>query len=360
MEVDQQPQGSSVLQVTSAPTAIFSSGGTKPADTTTTRQIPVTWAHLHLSGRLVYTQVALVDSLLLSQIQILDLMTGSLTTVFQAPQDSSIYYITVSPDHTNIIMSYAPPPGDNPAGQALYIMPLDGSQGPQLLFAPPTHHDSDVEAEYSPDGKYLYFTRINNQTPLGVGQVYPPYEIYRMALPDGQPEKIAENAYWPRPSADSFSLTYVSIDLFSLWNNKLYINSVNGGGSHEVSLIHPLPPDIIDAPVFSPDGQSILFSAPVRTESYQPSWMDRLIGVQVAKAHTNVASDWWSVPVDGGTITQLTNIQSSGLFASFAPDSKHVVSHSSDGIFVMNPDGSEITMLISNTQSAAGTVRWIP
>jgi hypothetical protein len=82
--------------------------------------------------------------------------------------------------------------------------------------------------------------------------------------------------------------------------------------------------------------------------------------VRIAKAHNNVTSDWWSVPVNGGAVTQLTNIQSSGLFASFAPDNKHIVSHSVDGIFVMNPDGSEITMLIPNPQSVPGTVRWIP
>ena len=118
-------------------------------------------------------------------------------------------------------------------------------------------------------------------------------------------------------------------------------------------------PEIKDAALFSPDGQTLLFSAPVETQSYQPNWVDKLFGVQVAKAHT-VPSDWFSVPVSGGPTTRLTNIQTTNLFASYAPDGKHIVSHSTSGIFVMNPDGSELTMLVQNPQAVPGTVSWIP
>jgi Tol biopolymer transport system component len=359
MEIDQPIPRTEVPQIVSSPTPVVSSEDIEPPNTITSAQIPITWSHLNLTGRLVYTNASLVDNVSISQIQVLDLNTGKVTTIFDAPKDSWVQYITVSPDHTQVLMSYSTPPGESPAGQDLYIMPLDGSQLPQLLFPPPSEEVNDIEAEYSPDGKYIYFTRFKPVT-LELGQVYPPYEIYRAALPDGQPELLAEKAFWPRPSADSSYLAYVSIDLFSLWNNKLILDEVNGNRAQQVTLQNPVPPDIIDAPIFSPDGQLILFSAPVRTESYQPNWIDRIMGVRVAKAHSNVASDWWSVPVGGGPITQLTNIQSSGLFASFAPDGKHIVSHSTDGIFVMNPDGSEITMLIPNSQSVPGTVRWIP
>jgi len=83
------------------------------------------------------------------------------------------------------------------------------------------------------------------------------------------------------------------------------------------------------------------------------------MGVRIAKAHT-VPSDWFSVPVTGGEITQLTNIQTTNLFASFAPDGEHIASHSTSGIFVMTPDGSELTMLVPNSQAVPGTVSWIP
>ena len=343
----------------STPTAIPDLASTLGSNTVTTTKIPPVWAPLNLSGRLVYINGATVDNVLRSQIQILDLVTGEVTTIFAAPKDAWIHYLTVSPDNTQLLMSYSPAAGDNQVSQDLYIMPLDGSQPPRLLFTPPTDEDDYTEVEWSPDGNFIYFTHVNTHIPFEPGQVYPLYEIYRMAFPNGQADKIAEKAYWPRLSPDSATITYVSVDLFSL-QNKLYVAQADGENAHEVVLTSPLPPDIKDAPIFSPDGQSILFSAPIPAQSYQPNWLDKLMGVRIVKAHSNVSSDWWSVPTGGGVITQLTNIQSSDLFADFSPDNQHIASHSSDGIFVMNPDGSEVTMLIPNPHAVAGTVRWIP
>ncbi|HEX9386781.1 MAG TPA: hypothetical protein VF918_10720 [Anaerolineales bacterium] len=325
----------------------------------TTTQIPVTWGDLNLTGRLLYINGILVDNVFSLQIQVLNLVTGEVTTIFDAPKYSWIYYVTVSPDNTQVLMSYAPPPGDNPVDQDIYIMPLDGSQPPQLLFTPPTPEDDYTEVEWSPDGKYIYFTHVNYQIPPEPDQIYPLYEIYRMAFPDGQPEKVAEKTYWPRLSPDSSHIAYVSVDLFTR-GNKLFVADANGENAHEIKITGPRIPDIKDAPIFSPDGQSLIFSADIPVQSYQPSWLDKLMGVRVVKAHGNVPSDWWSILVTGGEMTRLTNIQSLGLFASFAPDGKHIASYSLNGIFVMKPDGSELTMLIPNPQAVPGTVNWIP
>ncbi len=359
IEINQPTLVTPSSQLEAIPTVVASPASTLGPNIVTKTQIPTTWAALKLSGRLVYVNHIVVDNIFRSQVQILNLVTGEITTIFDAPQDSQLYYIAVSPDNTQLIMSYSPPSGDNSVEQGIYIMPLDGSQPPRLLFMPPTKEDDYTEVEWSPDGKYIYFTHVNFDIPLEPGQVYPLYEIYRMAFPDGQPEKIAEKAYWPRLSSDSASIVYVSVDLFSL-QNKLYLADADGRNAREVVLTSPLPPDFKDAPIFSADGQSILFSAPVSVQSYQPNWIDKLMGVRIVKAHSNLTSDWWSVPISGGSITQLTNIQSSNLFASFAPDNKHIASHSSDSIFVMNPDGSEVTMLIPNPQAVPGTIRWIP
>ena len=343
----------------SIPPTLASEESSPQTNIVTTTQIPVTWSDLNLTGRLVYINGTVVDNVFSLQIQVLNLVTGEITTIFDAPKYSWIYYVTVSPDNTQVLMSYSPPPGDNPVDQDLYIMPLDGSQAPKLLFTPPAKEDDYVEVEFSPDSKYVYFTHVNYQIPPEPNQIYPLYEIYRMTFPEGQPELVAAKAYWPRLSSDSSHIAYISVDLFSR-ENKLYIADSNGENAHEVVLKGQQLPDIKDAPIFSPDGQSLLFSAPVPVQSYQPNWLDKLMGVRIAKAHSNIPSDWWSVPVGGGDITQLTNIQSAGLFASFAPDGKHIASYSLNGIFVMKPDGSELTMLIPNPQSLPGTVTWIP
>jgi Tol biopolymer transport system component len=359
VEIDQPTGGTPSSQIETAPETIPPAAGSSEPNIVTTTQVPVTWRDLNLTGRLVYINGIVVDNVFSLQIQVLNLVTGEVTTIFNAPKYSWIYYVTISPDNTQVLMSYSPPPGENqPADQDLYIMPLDGSQAPKLLFTPPAKEDDYVEVEWSSDGKYIYFTHVNFQITPQPDQIYPLYEIYRMAFRDGKPERVAEKAFWPRVSSNSSQIAYISVDLF-LRENKLYIADSNGENAHEVVLKGQQIPEVKDAPIFSPDGQTLIFSAPVPAQAYQPNWLDRLMGVRVAKAH-NVPSDWWSVPVTGGQISQLTNIQTTNLFASFAPDGKHIASHSTSGIFVMKPDGSELTMLVPNPQAVPGTVTWIP
>jgi len=341
--------------------ALTTSSGESSSQTNivTTTQIPVTWSNLNLTGRLVYINGTVAEDVFHLEIQVLDLLTGEVTTIFDAPKYSWVYYISVSPDHKQLLMTYSPPPGDNePPDQNIYIMPLDGSQPPKPLFTPPTKEDDYVEVEWSPDGKYIYFSHANFQITPQPDQIYPLYDVYRMAYPDGKPERIVEKAFWPRLSSDSSELAYISVDLF-LRENKLFISDSDGKNAHEVVLSGQQIPDVKDAPIFTPDGKTLIFSAPVPAQAYQPNWLDKVMGVQIAKAH-NVPSDWWSVSVTGGAITQLTNIQTTNLFASFSPDGKHVASHSTSGIFVMKPDGSEVTMLVPNPQAVPGTVSWIP
>ena len=62
----------------------------------------------------------------------------------------------------------------------------------------------------------------------------------------------------------------------------------------------------------------------------------------------------------GGPVTQLTNLQYAGLFASNAPDGQHIASFSANGLFVMNPDASGVTMIIPDLGGVYGTVSWLP
>jgi len=47
------------------------------------------------------------------------------------------------------------------------------------------------------------------------------------------------------------------------------------------------------------------------------------------------------------------------LFASISPNHQHIASFSSDGVFVMDLDGSNLTMLVPNMAGISGTVSWI-
>jgi Tol biopolymer transport system component len=141
--------------------------------------------------------------------------------------------------------------------------------------------------------------------------------------------------------------------------NKIFLANPDGSNAQEVSLSGAWTPDIIDAPIFSLDGQSIIFSALSPPQSYTPNFVEKLLGIQVAEAHM-IPSDWWSVPISGGAVTRLTNLRTTALFASFSADKRYMASYSGDGLFVMNPDGTNLTLLVPDTGGVPGTISWIP
>jgi Tol biopolymer transport system component len=321
-------------------------------------QIPVTWANLDLTGRLVYV-VAEFENHYAYHVRVLDLANGRITTVFTAPDLAIIYDLAVSPDHQKLLLSYAPPPPEDTSisSRGIYIIPMDGSGPPQPLFTPAVEGDENFQVEWSADGKYVYYTNFNYQTPPQENAMYPLYTIYRISHPDDTPEKVAENSMWPSVSQDSSKIVYLQY-VGSTLQNQLYVADADGRNSQEVVLTGSWILDSKDAPIFMPDGQSILFSGPAPTQAYKPGLLDRLMGVQIAHAH-NVPSDWFVVATAGGEPTRLTRIQARGLFASISPDQKHIASLNGGGVFVMDLDGSNLLQLIPSS-GVQGTVRWIP
>jgi Tol biopolymer transport system component len=309
------------------------------------------WRNLNLGGKLVYIAGSVKDGNLLIGVQSLDLGTGKISTIFQAPSDGWIDAAAVSPNGKQMVISYSPPTADPHGGQeTLYNMSSDGSQPPQLLFASPSINDRYFQPEWSPDGKYLYFVNYNYRTTTI-------YSIMRMAYPGGALEKVADNAYWPRPSNNGSSLVYVT-PAFGL--NTLFVSNLDGSGAHQIPLTGSYIPNIIDAPMFLADDRSILFSAPVVGQSFKPNWVDNLFVIPVASADGSIPSDWWSIPLDGGIPKRLTHLQSLGLFARFSPDKKLIASYSAEGIFIMNSDGNGVTQVTDNAGGIPGTVNWIP
>jgi len=337
--------------------SLESSPATASTSSFPTTHTPVLWADLHLTGKLVYLSSTTEGTNLVANIQILNLTTGDISTIFSAPAGAWIYYMAVSPDSKNVVISYIPASqGSSPSSRDLYILPLNGTVAPRLLFSPASPADRYVQAEWSPDGKFIYYAHYNdNDQPDD--QLNPPYDILRMSYPAGQSEKIADRAFWPRLSLDSTKLAYISLTP-ETGLNELFIANADGSNPQKVNFSGPWIPDIIDAPIFSPDGQSILFSTPGPSQAYQPNWFESVMGIQVAKAHS-IPSDWWSVSIAGGAPTQLTKLQTINLFASLSPDQKHMASVSGDGLFVMGLDGSNLTRLLSDS-GVHGTVSWIP
>ena len=83
-------------------------------DTTDTTQIPVTWASLNLSGKLIYNMGAVENDNYIVRVLSLDLVTGQVTTIYRAPTNAWVYYVSVSPDGKQLVMSFSPPPSEDP------------------------------------------------------------------------------------------------------------------------------------------------------------------------------------------------------------------------------------------------------
>jgi Tol biopolymer transport system component len=313
--------------------------------------LPVTWAGLNLTGKLLYNTVDSTQTTL--EIHSLDLETGQRQIIFHQPERTWSDAVAIAPDNKTLLLAYSPPTTAPYGGQeSIYAMPIDASKPPQLLVIPPSDQDQYSQPQWSPDGKYIYFAHINYVT-------METYEIMRVTYPNGTPEKLVDRAYWPRVSDDGKHLVYASFDA-DTGRNHLVLANVDGTDAHPLPLTGLPVPQIIDVPMVSPDNRFILFSSPDGLAAYAPNWVDKLFGVRDVLADGSLPSDWWSVPISGGAVTQLTNLQSLALYGVYSPDKKYIASYSTSGIFVMKPDGTELTMIVNDVGGNTGAVNWIP
>jgi hypothetical protein len=315
--------------------------------------LPTAMSDLGLAGTLIYNASVVRNDQLHYTVQAYHLDDGRDTTIFEGPPDAWLDAAVVSPGQRDIVIAYAPPPVVvNQWQQALYIIPIDGTKSPQLLFPISSAEDQYYQPQWSPDGKFVYFTHSNRQA------LQQP-EIMRIRYPGGQPESVLTDAFWPRLSEDGTRLVYVHIDPQSRVNS-LYTSKPDGTDAKPVPLTALSPPLIIDAPMFSPDNRTIFFSAPIATQNYAAGWFGRLFGIIVAKADGTIPSDWWTIGAEGGRPKRLTNIQTLALYGWFSPEGQHIASYSADGVFVMRPDGTQVTLVVPDVRGNSGTVDWIP
>ncbi len=179
-----------------------------------------------------------------------------------------------------------------------------------------------------------------------------------MAYPAGDPQTVIDGGFWPSLSSDGGRLVYASVDPITA-KNKLFVSNADGSQGREVPIEGGPAKGIIDAPMFLQGDRTILFSAPPpQQQVLAPTWSDRVLGISVVSAHAAIPSDWWSVPIDGGAPQRLTQLNAFALSASLSPDGRYVASFSSDGIFVMQPDGTGLTSIVEAGAGIPGTISW--
>jgi hypothetical protein len=340
-----------------------------PTQVSVTEAAPAEWAALGLTGRLQYT-------LGKEGVQQLELATGETRMVFSLSENTWLTSAATAPDGSSLALAYAPPPPEGVAQlgyTSLYGLPGDCAQREggctdsdlQNILMPADPHEAFFSPTWAHDGQSLLFAHF---TPSQADSSAPfKYTLERMPAAGGERTLVVDNAIWPSFSRDGKWLVYVWFDPVD-YSNDLYLANADGTGQHV--LVDPSAFDAVDAPLFTADNQYVIFSAVGNGQPATPTpapaalalgAVERLLGVRTAfaapDAH-NVPSDWWRVPVGGGPPERLTRQFDTGLFGDASPDGEWIGFVSATGIYVMRPDGSQLTRL--NRTAGAGTVEWLP
>lgn len=295
-------------------------------------------------------------------VMVYDFATGEVTTLFEPESGALTRTLAASPDGSQVLIQYAPPPPEDDMMQFgftdLYIMPSDGSAEPEPFLQGEPGEEIYYLPSWSPDGQYVYYSHI---VPDPDEEGASRRQLERIAYPQGEPEVLVINAFSPQLSSDGTKMVYVVYDEDTQRDEVVIANL---DGSEPLVLLENNLFSAIDAPAFSPDDSLVLFSAVTSDQegsNSQPSlvmaFMDLLLGVRRARAHS-VPSDIWVVPSSGGRATQITRLYGVNLWPAFSPDGEKLALLSNIRIYLMDPDGGNVVTLLD--EGASGTMSWVP
>ena len=351
------------------------------AATATATALPVgvdtPWKDLGLSGHLLY-------SLGVQGLHYLDLATAEERVIFTLPEDAWLTAVSAAADGSSLALAYAPPPADGGAQlgyTGIYELPGECLTRPMpctaddltVLVDRTDPHEAYFSPLWSPDGAYLFFAHF---TPSDAGSASPfAYTLERLPMAGGAAagpaEAILKDGLWPALNTDGSQMVYVYSDPND-YTNSLHVAAADG--TNVRPLTSPKDFTAVDAPLFTLDGQTVIFSAvgegPAAAALRSPfAWLDALTGATAAEAAPppappawplahNVPSDWWSMPVAGGTPTRLSNQFDTGMFGDLAPDGKYMAYISASGLWALPVTGGDPQKLLD--VSGYGTLEWLP
>jgi hypothetical protein len=281
----------------------------------------------------------------------LNLASGEETSLMTVPQDAWLSEVAASPAGDRLLLAYAPSPEGNQVQYgftALYVMPADASAEPQLLV--PQEDPSETFFNISwPLDDVIYYAHFTPSID-DAGVVLYASRVERAFLPGAEVEVLVKDAAWPRLSGDGQRLLYVTEP------GELMLAAADG--SSPELLLDTTTFSAVDAPLFSPDGDLVYFSAVDLESSASLSPLDRLLGVKVAQAHS-VPSDWWRMPAAAGSpLERLTAIDKIGLYGDFDAAGQQLFFVAADGVYAMAPSGEALRQLVLIPTTA--TIDWTP
>ena len=214
----------------------------------------------------------------------------------------------------------------------LYIMNADGSNVRQLT----TKNAFPWSPALSPDGKQIAFA----------AKVSEHYQIFVMNVDGTNEQQLTQNPTgqsgisgldWSR-DGKQIVFTYKLNDDINIQSYDLY--TINVDGSHQ-QKITAQPMELVFSPHWSPDRSQIVFD----TLGYSPDDLTKPIDFSV---HSHI----YIVNVDGSGLHRLTQAENNEHFPAWSADGKWIAflsggaSASDNGLFSINPDGTNLTHLI--------------
>lgn len=271
-----------------------------------------------------------------------DLDSSQQSTLFTVPEEGWLATAVLNAAGDQFILAYAPPPDEQTVFgfTRLFLLPNASHAAPELLLEPESDQDIYFHPTWSPDGRFVYYahTAFSKTTVDNVARYIYVTKLERLETATGAITTLAENATWPQLSPDGEKLVYVQAEADTLLDMLIL---ADGNGRNPQTLIEPGRFEAIDAPVFSPDGAWIYFSAAEVEVETSFNWF----GVQTARAH-DVASNWYrlSLTTPQAQPERLTDLEDArNLYGRFSPHNPQMFAFTSDaGLYLMLADGSEL------------------
>jgi mono/diheme cytochrome c family protein/Tol biopolymer transport system component len=276
-------------------------------------------------------------------------------------------YPTISPDGGRIafvVLTPAPVTSTLPLpSSALYIMNADGSK--QQAVWKPAQGLLGIPA-WAADGQAIYIAANGVKAGQNGTSDERELQIFRVTLATGAQQSIVNDALDPAISRDGKQLAYLKL---SEDGYTMSLNIAAPDGSNARQVIDGQDFQGFYAPRFAPNGKQIIVAAvggpetdpqgnPVKASA--PGPLNRLLGFfapPTAEAH-GLPWDLWAVNTDGSGLRRLTNFYEDLPMVTFAPDGKQVAVMGYGGIYLMNPDGSNLRRI--DQLGDHGGLDWLP
>ena len=281
-----------------------------------------------------------------------NLQSKTVRHLFTAPQNAWVSQIDMLPDSAQLLMAYAPPPaeGEIQFGYTdIYLTAPDETAVPTLYIQKRHPEGLVFNPVWAPNNEAIFYSRV---IPDSEDSTQFTLFLERFDVETGDTAQIAPDGIWPAVSQDGQKIAYVTVDPESL-GNALWISGPDGSEANQ--LVNEGEFEVVDVPLFSPDGDWLYFSAAENRDT-AVSWWHVLLGIKSVSAH-NIPSDWYRIPSTGGEYEQLTSIKETGIFGDFSPDGQSIAFATFNGLYLMNPDGSDLEKLLDI--GATTSLSWV-